>query len=89
MNKVMASFKAVNAGKLAPAIPAINGLLSTAPKQAMPMMVVSQSSEPAKTSAKVGTALSVSMLALSIFLLTQLVLGIAGLSMKFRAATYF
>jgi hypothetical protein len=45
--------------------PAMNGLLSTAPKYVMPMMVVNQSIVPIRTKAKLGTALALSMVASS------------------------
>jgi len=40
--------------------PAMNGLLSTAPKYAIPMMVVNQSIVPIRTRVMLGTALTLS-----------------------------
>jgi len=69
------SFITVNTGKLVWVISARNGLLSTAPKYIIPIMVVNQSMEPIRMSDRLGTALIFSIFAFSSPLLNYDVLG--------------
>ena len=61
MNKVVVSFMAVKSARFVLVMLDRNGLLSTAPKKSIPITVVRQSIDPAKTSAKLGTALTLNV----------------------------
>ncbi len=65
MSMVVVSFTAVKVMRLVLVKPAMNGLLSTAPKYEIPIMVVNQSIVPIRTRVKLGTALTLSMAASS------------------------
>jgi len=60
--KVIESLTTVNVKRPLAVNPTINGLLSTAPKKKIPIIVVSQSIVPLKTMAGLGTDLMLNML---------------------------